>query len=319
MEVINALLNIAVMVLIVSTMLAAGLGTTVATLGRTFRNVRLVLLVLVMNLVLVPLIGWGTAEVLSLAVPASIALVLLACSPGAPIAAKLAMIRRGDVVTAASLQVLLAAVGSLTFAPTANVIFTAAKLGGGISLPVGRLVLTVAVLQLLPFAVGLALQNWAPETATQWRTPALQTSNLTLVAVLALSLLGSWQQIVALIGSLTLLAGLIFALVAFGIGSLVASGSLVTRTTVGLLAPTRNAGPVFAAVALAFGNDPQILGAVTGILLVGLVASVPLASYLARRHSGPEAGGEPRGQSRSLDKQLSSEPDARNSDRSTAD
>jgi BASS family bile acid:Na+ symporter len=156
-----------------------------------------------MNLVLVPLIGWGTAEVLSLAVPASIALVLLACSPGAPIAAKLAMIRRGDVVTAASLQVLLAAVGSLTFAPTANVIFTAAKLGGGISLPVGRLVLTVAVLQLLPFAVGLALRNWAPETATQWITPALQTSNLTLVAVLALSLLGSWRQIVALIGSLS--------------------------------------------------------------------------------------------------------------------
>jgi BASS family bile acid:Na+ symporter len=112
-------LNIAVMVLIVSTMLAAGLGTTVAALGRRFRNLRLVLLVLVMNLVLVPLIGWGTAEVLSLAVPASIALVLLACSTGAPIAAiaaKLAMIRRGDVVTAASLQVLLAAVGSLTFA-----------------------------------------------------------------------------------------------------------------------------------------------------------------------------------------------------------
>jgi BASS family bile acid:Na+ symporter len=101
MEVINALLNIAVMVLIVSTMLAAGLGTTVAALGRRFRNLRLALLVLVMNLVLVPLIGWRTAEVLSLAVPASIALVLLACSPGAPIAAKLAMIRRGDVVTAA--------------------------------------------------------------------------------------------------------------------------------------------------------------------------------------------------------------------------
>jgi predicted Na+-dependent transporter len=51
----------------------------------------------------------------------------------------------------------------LTFAPTANAIFAAAKLGGGISLPVGQLVLTVAVLQLLPFAVGLALRKWSPE------------------------------------------------------------------------------------------------------------------------------------------------------------
>jgi bile acid:Na+ symporter, BASS family len=113
------------------------------------------------------LIGWGTALVRSLATSAFVALVLLACSPGAPFAAKLAMIHRGDVITGVSLQVLLAAVGSLTFAPTANLIFTAANLGGGVSLPVGKLVLTVAVLQLLPFAVGLNLRKWTPETATQ--------------------------------------------------------------------------------------------------------------------------------------------------------
>ena len=65
MEVINALLNIVLVVFIVSTMLAAGLGTTIAGLRETFRHVGLVILVLVMNLVLVPLIGWGTATVLS--------------------------------------------------------------------------------------------------------------------------------------------------------------------------------------------------------------------------------------------------------------
>ena len=173
-------------------------------------------------------------------------------------------------------------------------IFTAAKVGGGISLPVGKLVLTVAVLQLLPFAVGLALRKWTPETATQWRAPALQISNLSLVAVLALSLLGSWQQIIALIGSLTLLAALIFNVVAFGIGTLVATGSRVTRTTVGLLAPVRNAGPVFAAVAIAFNNDPNILGALTGILILGLAVSLLLASYLARHRSAPEIGVEPK-------------------------
>ena len=128
MDVMNALLNTVVVVLIASTMFGAGLGTTLGALGATFRNVKLVLLVVVANLVLVPLIGWGTAAVLSLDTPAYIALVLLACSPGAPFAAKLAMIQRGDVVTGASLQVFLAAIGSLTFAPTANAIFTAANL-----------------------------------------------------------------------------------------------------------------------------------------------------------------------------------------------
>jgi BASS family bile acid:Na+ symporter len=285
MEVIKALLNIVLIVFIVSTMLAAGLGTTVAALRETFRNVGLVILVLVVNLVLVPLIGWGTAAILSLATPAAMALILIASSPGAPFGAKLAMIQRGDVVTGSSLQVLLAAIGSVTFAPTANIIFTAAKLGGGISLPVGNLVMTVAVLQLLPFAVGLALHNWAPETAAQWRHPTLQVSNLTFVAVLALSLLGSWQEIIALIGSLTLLASIVFTVVAFVVGTLVAIGSMETRTTVGFLAPMRNGGPVFAAVAIAFNNDPQVLGAVTGLLLPGLVVALPLASYLAKRRT----------------------------------
>jgi len=72
MEVIKALLNIVLVVFIVSTMLAAGLGTTIAALRGTFRNVGVVILVLGVNLVLVPLIGWGTAAVLSLATPAAL-------------------------------------------------------------------------------------------------------------------------------------------------------------------------------------------------------------------------------------------------------
>jgi bile acid:Na+ symporter, BASS family len=288
MEVIKALFNIVLVVFVVSTMFAAGLGTTVAALKETFHHVGLVILVLVVNLVLVPLIGWGTAAALSLATPASIALILLASSPGAPFGAKLAMIQRGDVVTASSLQVLLAAIGSVTFALTANAIFTAAKLGGGISLPVGNLVLTVVVLQLVPFAIGLALRNWAPETAAQWAPPALQISNLTLVAVLAFSLLGSWQQIVALIGSLTILAGIVFPVVTIVVGTLVAIGPMVTRTSVGFLASTRNAGPVFVAVAIAFNDDPQILAALTGLLLTGLVVALPLAAYLAKRRTATE-------------------------------
>lgn len=288
MAVIDALFNILLIVFIVATMLAAGLSTTIAALGGTFRNAGLVVLVLVVNLVLVPLIGWGTAALFFLATPAYIALVLIACSPGAPFGAKLAMIQRGDVVTGASLQVLLAVAGSVTFPLTANWILSAANLGQGIALPVGNLIKTVAVLQLLPFAVGLALRHWAPETAARWRPPALQTSNLTFVAVLAFSLLGSWQQIIALLGSLTLLAAFVFTVVALVAGVVVASGSMETRTTVGLIAPMRNAGPVFAAIAIAFNNDPQILGAVSGILLIGLVVGVPVASYLAKRRSVSE-------------------------------
>ena len=118
-------------------------------------------------------------------------------------------------------------------------------------------------------------------------------------------------------GSVTLLAAVIFNVVAFGIGTLVASGSLVTRTTAGLLAPARNAGPVFAAVGIAFNNDPEILGALTGILLVGLAVGVAVAAYLARHRPPPETEAEPQAESQVPAEQPSS-PVARDSDRSAA-
>ena len=78
------------------------------------------------------------------------------------------MIQKGDVVAGAAMQVLLAAAGSVTFGLTANAILTTANVGNAISLPVAAVVRTVAVLQLIPFAVGLIVRRYAPETAGSW-------------------------------------------------------------------------------------------------------------------------------------------------------
>src|SRR5947209_1828497 len=98
MATVQALFNIVLVIMIVSTMFTAGLGITFEQLSKTFQNAWLVLLVLAANLIVVPLLGWGAAAIFSLATPAYIALVLIACSPGGPFGAKLAMIQRGDVV-----------------------------------------------------------------------------------------------------------------------------------------------------------------------------------------------------------------------------
>ncbi|MEW2487765.1 hypothetical protein [Streptomyces sp. NPDC048411] len=45
---------------------------------------------------------------------------LVASSPGGPFGAKLATVQKGDIVAGAAMQVLLASVGSFTFAPTAE-------------------------------------------------------------------------------------------------------------------------------------------------------------------------------------------------------
>jgi BASS family bile acid:Na+ symporter len=215
-------------------------------------------------------------------------MLLLAACPGAPFGAKLVMTARGDLITGATLQVLLAAIGSVTFPITANWLISAAGLGGDFSLPVWDLVKTVAVLQLVPFVVGIGVRHWSPETAAKWDPPVSQTSTYAFVIVLALALLGSWQTLIALIGSRTILAGIIFSIVMIVIGYFVAVGSKETRSTVGLLEPISNSGPVFAAVAIAFNNDPEILGAATGIILVQIIVGTVVASYIAKGQPAPE-------------------------------
>jgi BASS family bile acid:Na+ symporter len=293
-EILTALLNTVLVVFVVATMLSAGLRTRIPALLGVLRNGALVALVLVANLLVVPLLGLAVGLLFALSTAGVVALVLVASSPGAPFGAKMAMIQKGDVVTGSVLQVVLAAVGSVTFPITANLLLGWADLGDDIAIPVGRLMLSVAVLQLVPFTVGLAMRAWAPATAAVWMPPVARTSNLAFLGVLAFGVLGSWNQIVDLIGSRVLLAAALFTVVGILVGWGLASGGSTTRTTAALIAPTRNAGPAFAAVAIGFGNDPAILAALTGVLLVGLAVELPVASWLARRRTGTDDGAHER-------------------------
>ncbi|GHE82144.1 bile acid:sodium symporter family protein [Streptomyces spiralis] len=287
MDTLHLVLNAVTVVFIAATMFAAGLGATLPALRGVFTDVPLLLLALLANMVVVPLLGWGIGTLLGLPPASLVALVLLASSPGGPFGAKLAMVQNGDVAAGAAMQVLLASIGSLTFAPTANGILSAADIGTDVSLDVGALVRTVALLQLVPFAIGLLMRHYATPTARSWHPTAAAVSNITFLIVLAGMLLGNWRTVVDLFGSLSLLAGFLLAAAAFGVGTLLATGTTVRRTTMGGVASVRNAGPALAAVGLAFDDRTAVLGALAGVLLSGLVAALPIAVFLSGRRQAP--------------------------------
>ena len=78
-----------------------------------------------------------------------------------------------------------------------------------------------------------------------------------------------------------------FAAVMIVAGYFIATGEK-TRTSVSLIEPISNAGPAFAAVAIAFGNDPEILGATTGIIFIQIIVGSLVASYLGKGASDTE-------------------------------
>ncbi|MER6976243.1 bile acid:sodium symporter family protein [Streptomyces carpinensis] len=283
METLHLALNAVTVIFIAATMFAAGLGATVTALRGVFADVPLMVLALIANLVVVPLLGWGIGALFGLPSASFIALILVAASPGGPFGAKLAMVQSGDVVGGAAMQVLLASVGSITFAPTVNGLLTAADVGTNVSLDVGALVRTVALLQLVPFAIGLLICRYAEPAARSWHPPAARVSNVTFLIVLAGMLLGNWQGVISLLGSLALLAGFLLSAVAFAVGTLLATGPAVRRTTMGGVASVRNAGPALAAIGIAFNDQPAILGALAAILLSGLASALPIATFLSSR------------------------------------
>jgi len=283
MDTFQAIFNTVLAVFIVTTMLNAGFNTTFDQVTTALSKVRLVAAVLVVAFVVRPLVGWGTAELFALATPAFIAMALLWSSPGAPLASKLVMTANADVQTGAVLQVLLAVIGSITFAPTANAILSGAALGDGVSLPVGDLIATVAALQLIPFALGIFTRRWAEPRAIEWSQFSLRTSNVTFLFVIAGALLGSWETIVELVGSRVNLAAIVASAVIISVGYIAAVGQRpATRRAAALIQPCTNAGPAFAAVAIAFDGDPDILGAVVAILLFQIVIGLAVAIYFAK-------------------------------------
>jgi BASS family bile acid:Na+ symporter len=286
-EAFEALFNTVLIIFIVATMLSAGFSTTIEQIRSVLSRGSLVAAVLVVGFIMRPLVGWGVAEVFALATPAFIAMALLWSCPGAPFGAKLVMTAKADLQSGAVLQVMMASLGSLTFAPTANAIIGVADLGDNVSLPVGELIRTVAVLQLVPFALGILTRYRAETQAEEWNRYAQKVSNLTFMFVLAGALLGSWETVIGLVGSRVLLAAAVASAVMIAIGYFVSVGKPATKKAAALIEPCTNSGPAFAAVAIAFDNDPDILGAITAILLLQIVVGLVAATFFASRNEDP--------------------------------
>jgi BASS family bile acid:Na+ symporter len=286
----GALFNASLTIMIVATMFAAGLVTTTKALGSVFKNVKLLVLVLIVALILRPLVGWGLAELFSLGAASYIVMLLLAACPGAPLGVKFAMSAKGDLTVAASLQVLLAVVGTFTFAPTANFMIGAAGLGDEFGLPVADLILAVAVLQIIPFAVGMCVRHWTPEHAADWRPTTQQVANITLLLVIVLALLGSFRIILDMFGDFAILAQALFVVIVIGLGYFISTGDKPVRKATAMIEPGSNAGPLFAAIAIAFDNDPVILGVAVSLVFVQIVVGTVVGSWFGKGDGEAEEG-----------------------------
>src|SRR5258707_8093834 len=156
MELLQKATPVAMLVFVLSSMLAMGLGLTVGEIVAPLRNARLVVLSLLVNFVLMPLAALALARVLRLDEPLGVGLLLLGAAAGAPFLPKLTQIAKGNLAFAVALMVLLMVI-TVGYMP-----LVLPLLLPGVSVNPLRIALSLVVTMLLPLGVALAVNAKLP-------------------------------------------------------------------------------------------------------------------------------------------------------------
>jgi bile acid:Na+ symporter, BASS family len=147
-------------------MTGLGLSLTVADFRRVAQYPRGVVIGLANLLLMSPLLAFLSALIFGLGPELAVGMVLLGAAPGGTTANLLTHLARGDV----ALSVTMTAISSLAAVVTTPIFLALATshfLGqeGGADLQMGRIVLRILLITLVPLALGMTVRHWAPGLA----------------------------------------------------------------------------------------------------------------------------------------------------------
>jgi BASS family bile acid:Na+ symporter len=172
--------DLAIKLLVVAMMFAVGLDLPLAELRAGLRKRGVLAAAFVVNLVAMPLVVFGLCEVLGLGPGASVGLLVCAVAPGGPTGPLFTRIARADLGFATSLQVGLCFVGLFT-APLSLELLGGASHYDSLLWPMTR---TLALYQLLPLCVGMAVRAAREPLALRLSKPMGLVANVLLVAII---------------------------------------------------------------------------------------------------------------------------------------
>jgi len=265
----------AVLVFVVSSMLAMGAGLTVGQIVTPLRNRRLVVLALLGNFLLMPLGAVILCTVLRLDQPLGVGLLLLGTAAGAPFLPKLAEIAKGNLAFAVGLMVLLMVV-TIGYQP-----LVLPLLLQGVSVNPVKIARSLVLLMLLPLGAGLALKALYEKAAARVKPVLDRVSSLSLVLLVLLISMVNIRNVLDVFGTRGILAGIIFIVLGFGIGWFLGGPEVETRRVLALGTGQRNIAAALVIGSQSF-DDPKVVVMVIVVAIIGLLILMPLSRVLAK-------------------------------------
>jgi bile acid:Na+ symporter, BASS family len=266
--------RIALLVFLVSSMLAAGLSLTPRAILAPLRNVRLVLVALALNFLVAPAFAVMLTMVIALERPHAIGLILLGGAAGAPFLPKLVESAHCDLGFAVALMTLLT-VGTTLFMPFALplIIPDLQASPWSIARPLVMFILT-------PLAVGMLLRR-NPAISAASQPIFTKLGSLSAFVLLALLVVLYFRDLLGVLGSGAIGASVIFIATLCAAGYVLGGSHVEIKGVLGLGTAARNVGAALVPASQSF-SDSKIIIMLVATTLVMLIVLVPAAHWLRR-------------------------------------
>jgi bile acid:Na+ symporter, BASS family len=272
----RSMAKIALLVFLVTSMLAAGLGLTPRAVLAPLRNFRLVSLALALNFLAAPLFALLLTIVIPLERPHAIGLLLLAGAAGAPFLPKLVESAQGDLGFAVALTTLLTICTTL-FMPLALPFIIP-----GLQSDPWSIARPLVVFMLTPLAIGMIFQNRSPARAVAWQPILGQLATVSALVLLGLLTFLYFRDLLGVFGSGAIFACVVFITGLYAAGYLLGGSQLQTKGVLGLGTASRNIGAALVSASQSF-PDSKVMIMLVACTIVTLLLLLPAAAWLRRR------------------------------------
>jgi BASS family bile acid:Na+ symporter len=262
-------------------MASVGLGHSFKEVFYPLRNLRAVARVLAANFVFVPILGIAVARMLALPQPLEAGLILISMAAGAPFVLKLTAHAEHNVALSATLLVLLLP-ATVVYMPLAMPLALP-----GTRVSAGAIAMPLCLTMLLPLAIGMMIHERFSDCADRLQPIMGKTSSVTLVVLVATTLLANLQRVLNIFGTGGILAAILLIGGAFSIGYALGAHDPEKRGVLALATAQRNIGAATVVATQGF-EDSGVLVMVVTSSLVGFAILFPAARVLrqrAARHS----------------------------------
>jgi BASS family bile acid:Na+ symporter len=277
-EILETLAMLSVLVFVISSMLSMGLSLTTKQIVEPLKDTKLVVLALVANFVIVPIIAYALARVLSLDESLSIGLILISMAAGAPFLPKLVEVAKGNTPFSVGLMVLLMVVTIVYLPLVLPLVVTGVEVN---PLDIAR---SLIVMMLIPLGIGLFIKARYEDAAEKIRPTFASASNIAILVLIVLGVVLNFESMIALIGSKGLLAAALFIGGALIAGYLLGGKDRSIKSVMALGTGQRN---ISAALVVAAQNfDSDVITFVLVFSIIGFIVLFPAAGELGKQSDG---------------------------------